>query len=99
MKSRITKTVALATLMTGAAGVAHATEGWYGRVDAGYSIEADLAIKGNHWAGESALDDDWREFAGLGYAFANGFRLEGELGHRFNELPQSPQTSQGGDVH
>lgn len=99
MKSRITKTVALATLMTGAAGVAHATEGWYGRADVGYSLEADLAIQGNGWGRPSDLDDDWAEFVGLGYAFQNGFRLEGELGHRFAELPQAPQITQGGDVH
>jgi OOP family OmpA-OmpF porin len=99
MKSRITKTVALATLMAGTAGVAHATEGWYGRADVGYAVEADLAIKGNGWAGESELDNDWSQFLGLGYAFQNGFRLEGELAHRFAALPQSPQTTQGGDVH
>lgn len=99
MKSRITKTVALATLMTGAVGVAHATEGWYGRADIGYNFEGDFAIDGNHWGRQGDLESDWRGFLGLGYAFQNSFRLEGEVGHRFNEIPQVPQIGQGGDAH
>jgi outer membrane protein OmpA-like peptidoglycan-associated protein len=99
MKSRITKTVALATLMTGAVGVAHATEGWYGRADVGYLLEGDFTIKGNHWGRPGDLQNDWSEHVGLGYAFANGFRAEGEVAHRFNEIPQVPQIGQGGDVH
>ena len=39
----LTKTAALAALMTlGATGVAQATEGWYGRVDFGYSVDGEL---------------------------------------------------------
>ena len=99
MKSRITKTVALATLMTGAAGVAHATEGWYGRADVGYSVEGDFDVKGNFWGRPGELENDWSQHLGLGYAFANGFRLEGELAHRWNGINDAAQIDAGGDVH
>jgi outer membrane protein OmpA-like peptidoglycan-associated protein len=36
---------------------------------------------------------------GLGYAFQNGFRLEGEIGHRFNQVEVTPTIDAGGDVH
>ena len=105
MKSRITKTVALAALMAGAAGaagVANATEGWYGRADIGWSFdgETDLGADtgGYNW-GDSTLEHDWTQHLGLGYAFANGFRLEGELGHRFNQIEPTPTIDAGGDVH
>lgn len=82
MKSRITKTVALAALVAGAAGTAHATEGWYGRADVGYStgggFDYDNGVNTDN-------DPNWTQHLGLGYAFQNGFRLEGEVGHRFNE--------------
>lgn len=85
MKSRITKTVALAALMAGAGGVAHATEGWYGRADVGYSIDAGLdgEIEGDDLSTE--FESDWMGGLGLGYAFQNGFRAEGELAYRYND--------------
>jgi outer membrane protein OmpA-like peptidoglycan-associated protein len=96
MKSRITKTVALAALMAGASGVAQATEGWYGRADIGWSWEgdADADVFPQH----VDLDHDSTQHLGLGYAFMNGFRLEGELGHRFNQLQDTPAVFDG-DVH
>ncbi len=94
MKSRITKTVALAALMAGAAGVAHATEGWYGRADVGYSDgSADVA------SDTYDLDQDWTQHLGLGYAFQNGFRLEGEVSHRFNEIAPELGIVTDGDAH
>ena len=89
MKSRITKTVALAALMAGAAGVANATEGWYGRADVGWSTDGEYDYDGTGFAyadGRASLESDWTQHLGLGYAFQNGFRLEGELAHRFNQL-------------
>ena len=47
MKSRITKTVALAALMAGTAGVANATEGWYGRADVGWSFDGEYEVDNN----------------------------------------------------
>ena len=87
MKSRITKTVALAALMAGASGVANATEGWYGRADVGYSADGTLDLE-PAFAGQDSfdLDNGFSEHLGIGYAMMNGFRLEGEIGHRFNDL-------------
>ena len=77
MKSRITKTVALAALMAGAAGVANATEGWYGRGDIGWSFDGEVEVDASptYSFGSSTLEHDWSEHLGLGYAFQNGFRL------------------------
>ncbi|UPT61534.1 MAG: OmpA family protein [Hyphomonadaceae bacterium JAD_PAG50586_4] len=85
MKSRITKTVAIAAVMAGASGAAQATEGWYGRADVGYSLEStvDGNVDGENFSGD--LENDWMGALGLGYAFANGFRTEGELAYRYND--------------
>jgi len=85
MKSRISKTVAIAALMAGAAGTAHATEGWYGRADVGYSIdgEVDGDFAGSDFQGD--FENDWMGALGLGYAFSNGFRTEAELAYRYND--------------
>ncbi|MEQ1707830.1 MAG: outer membrane beta-barrel protein, partial [Terricaulis sp.] len=95
MKSRITKTVALAALMAGAAGVANATEGWYGRADVGYS---DGTVELDATTDSYDLGADWSEHLGLGYAFQNGFRLEGEVSHRFNQIEPSGFVLDG-DAH
>jgi OOP family OmpA-OmpF porin len=97
MKSRITKTVALAALMAGTAGVANATEGWYGRADIGWSFDGTQDLDAA--AVEGTLQHDWTEHLGLGYAFSNGFRLEGELGHRFNQVEFSGFPTVDADVH
>ena len=83
MTSKIQRALALAALLTGTATAANATEGWYGRADVGYSIGGGLDVDGG-----DTLDfkNDWSEHVGLGYAFQNGFRLEGEPSHRWNEL-------------
>ncbi len=101
MKKRITKTVAMAALIAGAATGAQATEGWYGRADAGYTIESDFAIHegGANFGLSAPAENDWSEYLGLGYAFAGGLRLEGEVSHRFNRLEATPLIDQGGDVH
>jgi outer membrane protein OmpA-like peptidoglycan-associated protein len=85
MKSRITKTAALAALMAGAGGAAHATEGWYGRADVGYSV--DGYVDANDV--EFDTDNDWSGHLGIGYAFLSGFRAEGELSHRYNDFGEN----------
>jgi outer membrane protein OmpA-like peptidoglycan-associated protein/outer membrane protein W len=82
MKLKLLRTLALAALMAATAGVAHATEGWYGRADLGWSIDAELDVDG----GSFDFDHDLSEHLGLGYAFSNGLRLEGEVAHRFNDF-------------
>jgi OOP family OmpA-OmpF porin len=92
MKSRITKTVALAALMASGATVAQATEGWYGRADVGYSTDGNVDLGDG---GEFDLENDWTTHLGLGYAFQNNFRLEGELGHRFNNFGEDVGLDDG----
>lgn len=73
----------LAALMTGAAAsLAWATEGWYGRLDAGYSVDGALKASG----GDFDFDNDWSGHAAAGYAFKNGFRVEAEGAYRQNDL-------------
>ena len=100
MKSRITKTVALAALMAGAAGVANATEGWYGRGDLGWSWDGESEFSSSAPGTEFSMTEqhDWSQHLGLGYAFANNFRLEGELGHRFNQLEDAEGPGAGGII-
>jgi outer membrane protein OmpA-like peptidoglycan-associated protein len=100
------KTVALATLAAGASlagtsGAAHATEDWYGRVDVGHSVDGDFDVKpaGYPWAAANDVENDWVESFGLGYAFDDGVRMEGELSHRFNEVDAGPALNDGGDLH
>ncbi len=102
---RLKRAVALAALFAGSAGVANATEGWYGRADVGYSFEGESEFTEN---GGLALDfdlgheTDWSQHLGMGYAFDNGLRIEGELAHRFNQYDDqdlSDALLDDGDVH
>lgn len=88
MKHVLKQTLAVAALMACMAGGAHATEGWYGRLDVGRSVDGGL--DGDVSDGVSTatfspdFDDKWMGALGVGYAMRNGFRLEGELSHRAN---------------
>jgi len=105
MKNKLKRTLVLAVLMAGASGVANATEGWYGRADVGWSFDGESDFDetgfGQYTIG---MDHDWTQHLGLGYAFQGGFRLEAELGHRFNQLNEDDLFNEallsgGGDVH
>ena len=89
------------SLVCGASGAAYATEGWYGRVDAGYSTDGNFepGLFGWRWGDEVDVKNDWLQSVGLGYAFQDGVRLEGELAHRFNEIDAAPRIDAGGDAH
>jgi outer membrane protein OmpA-like peptidoglycan-associated protein/outer membrane protein W len=100
MFKKLKRTLALAALMAGGSAVANqaqATEGWYGRVDAGYSVggsldeDIELTIGDNSASQSTDLDFDnnWMASGGVGYAFSNGFRLEGELAYRNNDFEDS----------
>ncbi|MBL8549526.1 MAG: OmpA family protein [Hyphomonadaceae bacterium] len=93
MKKLLQGATAVAAFL--AATPAFATEGWYGRVDAGYSFAGSNDI--SPWNASADLENDWVESLGLGFAFDNGFRLEGEFSHRFNELDTATVAS--GDAH
>jgi len=101
MKRVLQGATALAAVMV--AGPAFATEGWYGKIDAGYGVDGSLEIEDNipalpAFGGDVGLDNNWMEDVGLGYAFQNGLRLEGELAHRFNALASGPRIQDGGDT-
>jgi len=86
MKSLLMRTIAAMALLAGAHAPAQATEGWYGRLDAGYSVDGELEFND---AGDGIeLENDWMASGGLGYAFQNGFRAEGELAWRNNDLDE-----------
>jgi OmpA-OmpF porin, OOP family len=78
-------------------GGAQATEGWYGRLDVGRSIEGDLdgAVDDGETTADFSpdLEDAWMGSTGLGYAYQNGFRLEGEVSVRHNQWGPTPFNS------
>lgn len=83
MKKHLKRSIALAALLTAlTVGAAQAEEGWYGRIDAGYSFDGEIELDDTDFD----LDDDWMADVGLGYGFMNGFRAEGELAYRNNEI-------------
>ena len=83
MKKKLLQTLAVAALICGlTAAPAAATEGWYGRADAGYSVDGNVEA----FDFEYELEDDWMADVALGYAFQNGFRTDAELSWRNNEV-------------
>ena len=86
MKSNMKGALALAALLSGVAGVANATEGWYGRLDVGTGFD----VTANDGA-DNDLENGIAYSGGLGYAFHNGFRFEGELSYRDTEYSPSSQ--------
>lgn len=101
MKKVLQGATALAAIMI--AGPAFATEGWYGKVDAGYGFDGSLEIEDRvpalpAFGGDVGLDADWMEDIGIGYAFGNGLRLEGEVAHRYNALESGPRIQEGGNT-
>jgi len=87
---KLLKALALTALASGAVGQAQAIDGWYGRVDVGYSIDGQVDLSAfdgeEEISGTADLDNDWMADAGIGYAFQNGFRLEGEIAYRTNDV-------------
>ena len=90
MKKVLQGASALAAIIVAAPVAAHATDGWYGRADVGYSFDGNVkfgsAAAPNRLNGDADHKYDWTEHLGLGYAFHDGLRLEAEAGHRFNKL-------------
>jgi outer membrane protein OmpA-like peptidoglycan-associated protein len=79
MHKGLKRTLALATLMAaGSGGAAHAMEGWYGQVSAGYAFDQELSVDNTDYD----LDESHPLFASVGYAYDNGFRTELEGGWR-----------------
>jgi OOP family OmpA-OmpF porin len=83
MKNKLMRTLALAALLSAlSVGAAQATEGWYGRVDVGYSIDGEIELDDTDFD----LEDDWMADVGVGYGFMGGFRGEAELAYRNNDI-------------
>jgi len=84
MLSKLKRTVALAAMLATVTmgGAAHATEGWYGRADLGYSVDGALETDTD----DLDFENDWSGHLGIGHGFANGFRLEGEFAYRSNDF-------------
>ncbi len=99
MKKVLQGATALAAVMI--ASPAFATEGWYGKIDAGYGFDGSLdtdRLTTPAFGGDLALDNDWSEDVGLGYGFSNGLRLEGELAHRYNAIEGGATSQDGGNT-
>jgi outer membrane protein OmpA-like peptidoglycan-associated protein len=99
MKKVLQGATALAAIMI--AGPAFATEGWYGKVDAGYGFDGSLEtdrLTTPAFGGDLGLDNDWMEDVGIGYGFSNGFRLEGEIAHRYNAIEGGSTVQNGGNT-
>ena len=77
-----TKTVALAALMTGVAGSAHAVEGWYGSITGGYSVGGELSFD----EFEADFENNWMAATVIGHSLGTNWRLEGELSYRQNDI-------------
>ena len=100
MKKILQGATALAAVMI--ASPAFATEGWYGKIDAGYgfdgSLDTDAITTAPAFGGDLNLDNDWMEDVGIGYGFSNGFRLEGEVAHRYNSIEPGASVQPGGNT-
>ncbi|NDC58558.1 MAG: porin family protein, partial [Alphaproteobacteria bacterium] len=96
MKKVLQGATAIAAVMI-AAPSAMAAEGWYGRADAGYTVDGEAKLdKSPGFGGTGTLSNEWTQHLGLGYKFGNGFRLETELGHRWNAIDATPATTTSG---
>ncbi|MGP1276076.1 MAG: outer membrane protein, partial [Caulobacterales bacterium] len=83
MKKRLLTAAAVGAFLA-LPSVAAAQEGWYVRGALGYGAPGDAGVSGN-LNGDISGESNFREALGLGYQWANGFRLDTELAHRFNQ--------------
>ncbi len=94
-------TIALVATIAGAPGAAQAQSGsgLYGRIDGGYSPsgEVDITIAAPV-GGDVAMDDGFIVSGAVGYAFDGGFRIEGEVSHRANDLKPDTLNDPGGQI-
>lgn len=94
---------ALATALIGVASVASSavaqdtTPGGYVLGGAGLSLLSNAATRGSVNATHE-FDPGWMGLGAIGHAFENGFRLEGELGFRRNNVDNGPGSAQAWTV-
>lgn len=70
---------------------ASAAEGWYGKIDTGYSFAGSTELSSASGLPDTLntgpeLEPNWLFGAGVGYAMTNGARFEFEYTQRFNQL-------------
>ncbi|MBM3539422.1 MAG: OmpA family protein [Alphaproteobacteria bacterium] len=77
---------------------AQQTNGWYigGGIGANWLRDSD--VTGGVVNSKAEFERGWAGVAALGYGLGNGFRLEGELGYRNNDVDKVSGASGGGDV-
>ena len=90
MLRNLKKTAAIFSLLSAAMGlgsVAHATDGWYGRVEGGYGFDGKINFDkltdpkfDNGWMVDGAIGKAWGGESDIGY------RLEGEISYRSNDF-------------
>ena len=83
MKKRLLTAAAVGTVLA-APSMAVADEGWYLSGALGYGAPGDTDFTGS-LNGEVQGESDLREKLALGYEWASGWRMEGELAHRYND--------------
>lgn len=90
MKLNFLKSSALVAMIAALAGLgssAHATDGWYGRGEVGYSFDGQVDFDNRP---DVDLDNGWMVDGAIGYAFGKenntGVRLEGELSYWNNQV-------------
>ncbi|MEE2567779.1 outer membrane protein, partial [Hyphobacterium marinum] len=85
MKKRLLIAAAAGAFLT-VPSVAQADEGWYFGAAVGYGGpgDSDVSVQGSA-AREINGESDWRQALALGYDFADGWRVEAEAAHRFND--------------
>ena len=89
--------IAVAAILLGSAGSAHA-QGLYLSVGAGMSMlqDADNTNDTPRVDVKSSYDTGWMVTGAIGYGFANGLRVEGEIGYRQVEVDQLDIRDDGG---
>lgn len=104
LKSRSKNTVGGAVLVLAMAALAapaqaEDTEGPYVRIDGGYSVAGNGEIATTAPIGvNTKLDDGYLVSGAFGYATSAGFRIEGEVSHRWNKLKPSTTLDRDGKV-
>lgn len=75
-----------------------AGEGFYIGGGAGLHMPDDSDVSGPGFSNNVDLENDWGAIGALGYAFGNGFRVEGEIGYRTSEVDSVDGAAASGDV-
>jgi opacity protein-like surface antigen len=79
--------------------VAAADDGWYGRIDGGYSIDSRLEIEASASITSSpSIDDGAFAAIALGYGSEGHWRFEAELAHRDEDVEADVGLDQGGTI-